>query len=130
MKDGKGGKDGGRATHTHHKVHWQVAAGWKKEKMVGGTVRVGRLDAELIGSLKLGKGWVFVQLIHRLMKTINQLYKNKKIALLETSYQLWLDGTLPYELLRTVPRGIPDYEECTWFFEPLYLCFKHQSQIM
>ena len=77
MKDGKGGKDGGRATHTHHKVHWQVAAGWKKEKMVGGTVRVGRLDAELIGSLKLGNGWVFVELILYPRWPMNQ--QNKKL---------------------------------------------------
>ena len=43
---------------------------------------------ELIGSLKLGNVWVFVQLIHRPTRTKNQLYKNPNIALLETSHQL------------------------------------------
>ena len=41
---------------------------------------------ELIGSLKLGNVWI--QLIHRLTRTKNQLYKNPNIAKLETSYQL------------------------------------------
>ena len=35
---------------------------------------------ELIGSLKLGNVWVFVQLIHRPMRAKNQLYKNPNIA--------------------------------------------------
>ena len=44
--------------------------------------------AELMGSLKLGNVWVFVQLIHRTTGTKSQLYKNTNIAQLETSYQL------------------------------------------
>ena len=32
------------------------------------------LSTELIGSLKLGKVWVFLQLIHRPTRTKNQLY--------------------------------------------------------
>ena len=35
---------------------------------------------ELIGSLKLGNVWVFVQLIHRPTRNKNQLYKNPNIA--------------------------------------------------
>ena len=36
---------------------------------------------ELIGSLKLGIVWIFVQLIHRPAKTKNQLYKKLKHCL-------------------------------------------------
>ena len=39
-----------------------------------------KVNAELIGSLKLGNVWVFVQLIHRPTWTKNQLYKNPNIA--------------------------------------------------
>ena len=35
---------------------------------------------ELMGSLKLGIVWVFVQLIHRPTRTKNQVYKNINIA--------------------------------------------------
>ena len=36
----------------------------------------------------LGNVWVFVQLIHRPVRTKNQLYQTPNIAYLETSYQL------------------------------------------
>ena len=36
--------------------------------------------AELMGSLKLGNVWVFVQLIHRARRTKNQMYKNPNFA--------------------------------------------------
>ena len=45
--------------------------------------------SELIGSLKFGNVLVFVHLIHRPMRTKNQLYKNLNIAQIETSYKLW-----------------------------------------
>ena len=35
---------------------------------------------EVSGILELGNVWVFVQLIHRPMRTKNQLYKNSNIA--------------------------------------------------
>ena len=38
-------------------------------------------SSELMGSLKLGNVWVFVQLIHRPTRTKHQLYKNPNIAL-------------------------------------------------
>ena len=38
------------------------------------------ISTELMGSLKLGKVWVFVQLIHMPMWIKNQLYKNLNIA--------------------------------------------------
>ena len=38
-----------------------------------GVVQLGSLYSELIGSLKLGNVWVFVQLIHKLTKTKNKL---------------------------------------------------------
>ena len=37
--------------------------------------------AELIGSPKLGNVWVFVQLIHKHMRTKNQLYKKPQYRL-------------------------------------------------
>ena len=43
---------------------------------------------ELIGSLKLGNAWVFVQLIFCPPLLMNQLNQNPNIAWLETSYQL------------------------------------------
>jgi len=45
--------------------------------------------SEMIGSLKVGNVWVFVQLIHRHKRTTHHLYKNPNIAELEISYQLW-----------------------------------------
>ena len=47
------------------------------------------MSPKLIGSLKLGNVWVFVQLIHRLARAKSQLYKNPNIVKLETSYQLF-----------------------------------------
>ena len=41
---------------------------------------VSPLWPELMGSLKLGNVWVFVQLIHRPTSTKNQLYKNPNIS--------------------------------------------------
>ena len=35
---------------------------------------------ELMGSLKLGNVWIFVQLFHRPLRNQNQLYKNPNIA--------------------------------------------------
>ena len=47
---------------------------------------LGRMSgAELMGSLKLGNVWDFVQLIHRPTRTKSQLYKNPNIDSLETS---------------------------------------------
>ena len=40
---------------------------------------------EVSGILELGNVWVFVQLIHRPMRTKNQLYKNPNIARLQDS---------------------------------------------
>ena len=37
-------------------------------------------QAEVSGILELGNVWFFVQLIHRPMRTKNQLYKNPNIA--------------------------------------------------
>ena len=54
------------------------------------------MSSELIGSLRLGNVWIFVQLIHRPTRTKNQLCKNPNIALLETSYQLWISCSLMY----------------------------------
>ena len=42
---------------------------------------LGRMSgAELMGSLKLGNVWDFVQLIHRLMRTKNLLHKEQNIV--------------------------------------------------
>ena len=41
---------------------------------------VTRSECVMIGSLKLGNVWIFVQLFHMPMWTKNQLYKNPNIA--------------------------------------------------
>ena len=55
---------------------------------------------ELIGSLKLGNVWVFVHLIFGHRWPMNQLNKNRNIAYLETSCQLWVTW-----LIHSLPRG-------------------------
>ena len=42
--------------------------------------RFGKILSELMGSLKFGNVWVFVQSMHRPTRTKNQLYRNPNIA--------------------------------------------------
>ena len=61
---------------------------------------------ELVGSLKLGNVWVFVQLIFGTCWSTNQLNKNPNIAELETSYHLASPHSVPSRpsiILITIP---------------------------
>ena len=77
------------------KLNWPSRSLSNVPMMVVGSVSGGEVDSgqvkvlyfklrtrgpELIGSLKLGNVWVFVQLIHRPRRTKNQLYKKPNIA--------------------------------------------------
>ena len=83
-------------------------------------------SAELMGSLKLGNVWVFVQLIHRPRRAKNQQYNNPNIAQLETSYVSALLLSLPAFLfcggVEEREQNTKKYSNATWKREEEKTC--------